>query len=92
MEEWLFCVKGRVQGVGYRASVLHFVHDNFPEMRGYVKNLPNGNVEVLAQGSILELEFLLSFLKEGPRISRVSEVLISKSKTLSDVSTFSVAY
>lgn len=92
MEEWLFCVKGRVQGVGYRASVLRFVLQNNLQIKGYVKNLYDGNVEVCAQGTAKELEVLLAFLKEGPRMSKVAKVDISKRKDLSFFESFTIEH
>ena len=41
--------KGRVQGVGFRYTAEHLAH-GFP-VGGYVRNLPNGDVELVAEGS-----------------------------------------
>ena len=51
-------VKGRVQGVGYRRFVLDSAQDE--GIMGHVKNLPDGSVEVFAQG---EDGSLRSFLR-----------------------------
>lgn len=68
-----YTVKGRVQGVWFRDSTrrkaLHL------GISGYAKNLPNGDVEVLAVGEESALERLGHWLHEGPPLARVSAVL-----------------
>jgi acylphosphatase len=68
-----FLVKGRVQGVGYR----WFVQREAAEigLRGWVRNTPDGHVEVLAAGEPEQLEDLIKALGQGSRGSRVDEVL-----------------
>ncbi len=68
-----FLVAGRVQGVGYR----YFVQEIAEEMglRGYVRNLRDGRVEVLAFGSGEKLRGLRHELEKGPMMSRVTEVI-----------------
>ena len=65
-------VHGRVQGVGFR----FFVLDSVANLRltGWVRNRRDGAVEVLAEGSRVDLEILLACLREGPRVSRVERV------------------
>ena len=66
-------VRGRVQGVGFRDFVLN--RARFLAVSGYVCNLPDGrSLEVIAEGSRAELEHLLTYLREGPRLSRVDAV------------------
>jgi len=66
-------VRGRVQGVGFREFVLN--RARFLAVSGYVRNLPDGrSLEVVAEGSRSELEQLLSYLREGPRLARVDAV------------------
>ena len=68
-----FFVAGRVQGVGYR----YFVQELAQELglRGYVRNLRDGRVEVLAIGSPETLRLVRQALKKGPMMSRVAEVI-----------------
>lgn len=47
-------VTGRVQGVGFRATTRHLA-SGFA-VRGYVRNLPDGSVEVVAEGEPGELD------------------------------------
>ena len=64
--------RGRVQGVGYRA----FCADEAMRMgvAGYARNLPDGRVEVLAEGDESTLRQFIDRLREGPALSRVTEV------------------
>ena len=66
-------VRGRVQGVGFREFVLN--RARFLAVSGYVRNLPDGrSLEVIAEGPRSDLEQLLAYLREGPRMSRVDAV------------------
>jgi len=66
-------VRGRVQGVGFREFVLN--RARFLAVSGYVRNLPDGrSLEVVAEGSRSDLDQLLAYLREGPRMSRVDAV------------------
>ena len=68
-----FVVSGRVQGVGFR----YFVYRQAVRlgMRGYVRNLPGGSVEVVAEGDETSLRDLEAALWSGPGSAAVSEVL-----------------
>lgn len=68
-----FLIQGRVQGVGFR----WFVHREASELelRGWVRNTEDGDVEVVASGSTEDLTDLRASLKKGPRGSRVDRVI-----------------
>jgi len=65
-------VFGFVQGVGFR----YFVKRNALKLglNGYAKNLPDGSVEVVAEGSEESLLKLLEYLRQGNPYSRVERV------------------
>ena len=67
-------VKGLVQGVGYR----YFVFQRAQRLRiaGVVRNLPDGGVEIEAEGQRSLLEELIKELRVGPRASRVTEIAV----------------
>jgi acylphosphatase len=65
-------VRGRVQGVGFRAFVLHEAH--CLGLGGYTRNLPDGRVEVVAVGEDAGVERLVERLHVGPPLARVDEV------------------
>jgi acylphosphatase len=68
-----FLVKGRVQGVGYR----WFVHREASELdlRGWVRNTEDGDVEIVAAGNVADLTELRACLRRGPRGSRVDNLI-----------------
>ncbi len=67
-----FCVKGLVQGVGFR---YHTAHQGLKlGLSGYAKNLINGDVEVLASGEISQINELALWLEKGPKTSSVTSV------------------
>ena len=65
-------VKGRVQGVGYRYFVIHVAREI--GLKGYVKNLMDGDVEVVAEGPEEDLEKLIKALWRGPAFSNVEDI------------------
>jgi acylphosphatase len=65
-------VTGLVQGVGFRYFVLEAAHRL--GLSGWVRNLPDRQVEVVAEGERGRLEQLLATLSQGPSGSRVREV------------------
>ena len=68
-----YIVSGRVQGVGFRWFVDR--EARIIGVAGWVRNTPNGNVEVLAAGTEEQLAKLKTKLKQGPRAARVDEVM-----------------
>ena len=65
-------VKGRVQGVGYRNWT--YSQAKLLKLTGWVRNLPSGEVEIAAEGTEGALQSLLTFLKAGPPLAKVSSV------------------
>lgn len=55
--------EGKVQGVGFRASVLTIAKGY--EVTGWVKNHPDGRVEVFATGDAAEVEDFLQGIRES---------------------------
>lgn len=63
---------GRVQGVGLRYTALD--HAKKLKVVGFVRNLPDGRVEIIAQGSKQTLEQFLELLKTQAGSAKVTEV------------------
>ena len=65
-------VRGRVQGVGFR----WFVRERAVRLglRGWVRNLEDGAVELMVAGDAQSLDLLRSALRKGPEGARVDEV------------------
>lgn len=81
-------VKGIVQGVGFRFFVL--THGKNLNLRGWVRNCVNGDVEVLAEGPRSSLELLLEKLKTGPELAQVIDIDIKWDLVKKDLPPFSV--
>jgi acylphosphatase len=65
-------VKGRVQGVGFRAYVEYSARQ-IGALTGWVRNVGYDTVEALAEGERDVVERLIEAMKQGPRSSRVDE-------------------
>ena len=65
-------VHGRVQGVFYRLSAQ--TEARRLGLTGWVRNCPDGTVEMVAEGDRAALEQLLSYCWKGPAAARVDEI------------------
>lgn len=68
----LYRVRGRVQGVGFRYFVEHSA--KALAIRGWVRNVDDGSVEVYAAGTPAQLSDLAGLLWKGPRWAEVRGV------------------
>ena len=69
-------VAGRVQGVNYRAATARQAERL--ALDGWVKNLADGSVEVVAAGDAPAIAELASWLWSGPPAARVSAVHVEE--------------
>jgi len=69
-------VKGRVQGVGFRAHVEYFAAGI--GVAGWVRNVGWDTVEAVAEGSRRQIEQFVQLMKSGPRASRVDEIRVEE--------------
>ena len=83
-----FVVRGRVQGVGFRWFVEREAH--MLGIAGWVRNNADGSVEVLAIGTRDQLSGFRGRLQQGPRASRVDDVLESEAKPVPGLNTFRI--
>lgn len=67
-------VSGQVQGVGFRYYVHHAARRHY--LAGWVKNLADGRVEVMAEGDEEELRDFIAELRQGSRWSTVDEMQV----------------
>jgi acylphosphatase len=67
-----FIVTGKVQGVYFRHSTR--LEAERLGIRGVARNLPDGSVEVIAQGTDAAVETLRQWLRHGPPMARVAQV------------------
>ena len=83
-------VEGMVQGVGFRYFVLGEARQL--NLKGFVRNLPNSNVEIYSEGDRGLLEELIKSVKVGPRLSRVSNLQIEWKEYSGKYKSFDVTY
>lgn len=84
-----FLVRGRVQGVFFRAST----RDEALRvgLTGYAKNLADGSVEVLACGDEAALAELERWLQHGPPMARVDAVVRASVEVATQPASFTTA-
>lgn len=75
-QRWRLLIKGRVQGVYYRASAQARAGDL--GITGYARNLADGRVEVLAEGEEQALIQLLAWCWDGPSEAIVQHIDVEK--------------
>ncbi len=63
---------GLVQGVNFRQTAAR--RANSLRLTGWVRNLPDGAVETVAEGRAADLEAFLAFLRRGPPAAEVTGV------------------
>ena len=80
-------IEGHVQGVGFRFFVKEAAENL--GINGWVRNLYNGSVEVIAEGERESLEQLLQLLRKGPGRSMVTDIQFDWSTTIPKYSQFS---
>ena len=83
-------VTGRVQGVGFRYATLHEAQQR--GLSGWVRNLADGGVEVLAQGPEASVDGLVAWLGSGPRFASVVNVEVVAVEPDEGLSTFSIRF
>jgi acylphosphatase len=71
-----YLIAGRVQGVYYRAATASRAQQL--QLRGSVRNLPDGRVEVIAAGDDAAQRELAAWLWRGPPAARVDSVHIAE--------------
>ena len=76
MKTYHYIVQGRVQGVAFRYSTVRAARAN--SITGNVRNLPNGDVEVYAQGEPEKIQQFEHFLHQGPALARVTNVIVEE--------------
>lgn len=69
-------IKGKVQGVFYRATAKNVA--DLIGVQGWIKNLPNDDVEITATGAEDVLQKFIAWCKQGPPKARVDEVVIEE--------------
>ncbi len=88
MEKVHILVKGQVQGVAFRAYTLMAAQQL--HVNGFVRNLQDGSVEILAEGDRGSLEKLIEWAYNGSPVARVDDVQVSFSEATGKYDDFQV--
>jgi acylphosphatase len=75
-----YLVAGRVQGVGYRWFAVDAARRE--GLTGHVRNLPDGRVEITAEGDVASLDRFEAALWRGPSHARVEQVQVADTEPL----------
>ena len=81
-------IHGRVQGVYYRASAHRQARTL--GLRGYVENLDDGSVGVVAEGEESAIEKFIAWCRIGPPSARVSRIDITRTPPTGEFTDFEV--
>ena len=90
IEEVRCVVKGKVQGVFYRDFVAK--HARHLALTGYVRNMSNFTVEIVAQGYRDKLEKFLEHTRKGPFLARVSDMEVERREPSKEFKSFDVVF
>ncbi len=83
-------VSGRVQGVFYRMFTVR--EATALGLRGEVRNLPDGRVEVVAEGDAGTLRAFIERLREGPAAATVRDVAVEWESYCGEAEGFRIEY
>lgn len=82
-------ISGRVQGVGFRFSTFEYAKQ-FSDLKGYVRNLPDGRVEALFAGPEEVVGKMIEWAKKGPQTARVERMEVVSEDVSLELSIFSI--
>lgn len=88
MDTFKVVFKGIVQGVGFRQTIYHIALKS--NLVGYVKNLPDGRVELIVVTDEMTLEHLLIEIKNKAKAALVENIDIQKLIPLEEFTNFSI--
>ena len=83
-------IQGRVQGVFFRLETQKAARQFGAS--GWVRNLPDGNVEAVIEGPAGAVEALLDWCSHGPRMARVDKVDVTREDFTGNFDAFEVTY
>ena len=69
-------IKGKVQGVFYRATAKDVA--DMLGIKGWVRNLPDDNVEITATATEEMLQKYIDWCKQGPPRARVNDLIVEE--------------
>ena len=90
MQRVRIIVYGYVQGVLFRANTKRIAESL--GLTGYAKNMPDGTVEVVAEGEEDKLKELVEFCKKGPEAAEVNKIDVKYGKASNEFDGFELRY
>lgn len=88
IEHFRLTVKGRVQGVFFRASTQKKA--NLLAIKGTARNTAEGDVEIMAIGEPQAMQQFIKWCHKGPLTAKVTEVEVEQITDLTDYTQFSI--
>lgn len=86
----IILISGNVQGVSFRYATLQIANEL--RLTGFVQNLIDGSVKILAEGEKENLDKLIVFAKNGPKLANVREIKIKFEKATGKFTDFEIRY
>lgn len=83
-------IHGSVQGVFFRSNARDIASSL--GLKGYVRNMPDGTVEVVAEGNEDKIKELVEFCKKGPETAEVTKTDVEFEKASNEFESFEVRY
>jgi acylphosphatase len=83
-------VSGRVQGVFFRSETKHKAESR--NVKGWIRNLPDGRVEAVFEGEEEAVKALIEFCKRGPSGARITNVDLRWENFTGEFDVFKVRY
>lgn len=81
-------IEGRVQGVSYRMSAQ--VAAQRTGVTGWVRNLRNGQVEMIAEGETDQLKQLVDWAWQGPGFAQVTDITLEEHQATGEFTQFEI--
>ena len=88
MERIHILISGRVQGVFFRQSTKRKADEL--DIVGWIRNLPNGRVELVAEGDGKKLALFIDYCKKGPDYADVTNISVLKESYSGKFSSFNI--
>jgi len=83
-------VSGTVQGVNFRLNTKRIAQSL--GLKGWVKNLPDGRVEVVAEGEEGKIEGLVNFLKRGSFLAKIDKLELLREEYKGEFQDFDILH
>lgn len=90
MDRVRISIRGRVQGVFFRASAKETA-DRLG-IRGWIKNMPDGSVQAVAEGDTESVGRFIEWCNKGPERAEVTKVDVERERATGEFNNFVIEY